>query len=195
MTHPSERRTPHSSNLSYLPTGSDEAVRNALVDPNAFRGSRMAQLKLATDKVRTQIDDVVASNRTDIVAAIEGRKTELVASPYYAKATTTAQENVLRRVDQTVSRVGAESQIALIREIGASFEASVYPELLDLLTASQQGDGDDNAPPPKQTVSIKTVSVVGVTGVLEEEEDIERYLTALRNALIQTLKAGKRISL
>ena len=185
----------HSSNLSYLPAGSDEAVRNALVDPNAFRGNRMAQLKLATDKLRTQIDDVVASNRTDIATAIEGRKTELVASPYYAKAMTTAQENALRRIDQTISRVGSESQIALIREIGASFEASVYPELLDLLAASQQGGGDDNAPHPKQTVSIKTVSVVGVTGVLEEEEDVERYLAALRNALIQTLKAGKRISL
>ena len=91
----------------------------------------MAQLKLATDKLRTQIDNVIASNRTDIVSAIEGRKTELVASPYHAKATTTAQENALRRVDQTISRVGAESEIALIREIGASFEASVYPESLD----------------------------------------------------------------
>jgi hypothetical protein len=185
----------HSSNLSYLKPGSEEAVRNALVDPKAFRGSRMAQLKLAIDKLRGQIDDIVASNRTDIVNTIEGRKTQLVASPYYAMATTTAQENARQRVGQTISRVGAESQIALIREIGASFEASVYPKLLDLLAASQQGGGDDNAPPPKQTVSIKTVSVVGVTGVLEEEEDVERYLAALRNALIQTLKAGKRISL
>jgi hypothetical protein len=184
----------HSSNLSYLPVGSDRAVRNELVDPNAFRGNRMAQLKRATDKLRAQIDDVVASNRTDIVAEIEGRKTELVASSYYAKATTAAQENVLRRVDQTISRVGTESQIALIREIGASFEESIYPALLDQLVASQEG-GDDDTLPPKQTVSVKTVSAAGVTGVLETEEDVDRYLTALRNALIQTLNDGKRISL
>jgi hypothetical protein len=184
----------HNNNLSYLPVGSDQAVRNALVDPNAFRGNRMTQLKQETDKLRTQIDDVVTSNRTGIIAAIEERKAELVASPYYAKAATAAQEAALQRVDQTISRVDAESQIALIREIGTSFEASVYPELLDLLSASRQGGGD-NAPPPKQTVSIKTVSVVGVTGVLEEEKDVDRYLAALRNALIQTLKAGKRISL
>jgi hypothetical protein len=186
--------TIHSSNLSYLPVGSDAAVRNELVDPNAFRGNRMAQLKQATNQLHAQIDDVVASNRTDIVAAIEGRKTELVASSYYAKATTAAQENVLRRVDQTISRLGTESQIALIREIGASFEASIYPALLDQLVASQEG-GDDDTPPPKQTVSVKTVSAGGVTGVLETEEDVDRYLAALRNALIQTLNDGKRISL
>jgi hypothetical protein len=190
-----ELLTTNSSNLSYLPAGSDEAVRGALADLNALRGNRMAQLKQATDKLRAQIDAMVASNLTDIVAAIGGRKTELVASTYYAKATTVAQENVLRKVDQTISRVGAESQIALIREIGASFEAGVYPELLDLLAASQQGGGGDNAPPPKQTVSIKTVSAVGVSGVLEKEEDVDRYLAALRNALIQTLNDGKRISL
>ena len=115
----------------------------------------MAQLKQATDKLRTQIDDVVASNRTDIATAIEGRKAELVASPYYTKATTTAQENVLRKVDQTISRVGSESQIALIREIGASFEASVYPELLDLLAASQQGGGDDTRRPRSRPCPLR----------------------------------------
>ena len=186
--------TTHSSNLRYLPVGSDDAVRSALVDPNAFRGNRMAQLKQATDKLRIQIDAMVASNRTDITTAVEGRQVELVASDYYAKATTAAQESVLRKVDQTISRIGTENQIALIRELGASFEESVYPGILDQLIASPQGGGDD-ATPPKQTVSIKTVSVVGVTGVLEEEEDIDPYLTALRKALIQTLKDGKRISL
>jgi hypothetical protein len=184
----------HSSNLSYLSAGSDDAVRGALADPNAFRGNRMAQLKQATDKLRAQIDAMVASNRTDVVTAIEGRRTELAASAYYAKATTTAQESVLRKVDQTISRVGIESQIALIRELGVSFEESIYPELLDQLVASQER-GDDDTPPAKQTVSVKTVSAAGVTGVLETEDDVDRYLAALRHALIQTLNDGKRISL
>ena len=188
--------TTHSSNLSYLQADSDEAVRNALVDPNAFRGNRMAQLKQATDKLRTQIDAKVALNRTDVTTAIEGRKAELVASADYAKATTAAQESVLREIDQEILRVGSQNQIALIRELRASFEQSIYPGLLDQLGASQESGDDDTPPPkPKQTVSVKTVSVAGVTGVLESEEDIDRYLAALRNALIQTLNDGKRISL
>ena len=186
--------TTHSSNLSYLPTGSDQAVRDTLVDPNAFRGNRMAQLKQAADNLRAQIDAMAASNRTNVVTAIGGRKAELVASAYYAKATKAAQEGVLGKVDQTISRVGTENQIALIRELGTSFEESIYPELLDQLVASQEG-GDDDRPPPKQTVSVKTVAAPGVTGVLETEEDVDRYLAALRDALVQTLNDGKRISL
>ena len=85
--------------------------------------------------------------------------------------------------------------MALIFQIGSNFESSDYPALLDLLAASQQGGGDDDAPSPKQTVSVKTIPVPGAAGVLETEEDVDKYLAALRSALVQTLNDGKRISL
>ena len=189
--------TTHSSNLGYLPSGSDATVRAALDDPNAFRGSKMAQLKRATDQLRAQIDQVVATNRADVIQAIEGRKAEIEQSAFYAKATMEAQESVLRQVDQTISRVRAQNQIALIRETGSNFEESVYPGLLDHLVASQHGrdGGTGGTPPPKQTVSVKTISATGVSGVLETEADVDRYLEALRTALVKTLNDGKRISL
>ncbi len=191
--------TTHSSNLGYLPSGSDATVRTALDDPNAFRGNKMAQLKQATDQLRAQIDQVVATNRADVVAAIEGRKAEIEQSAFYAKATPDAQESVLRRVDQTIDRVRSQNQVALIRETGSSFEETAYPSLLDQLAAAQQGDGDGGddtpPPPPKQTVSVKTISATGVSGVLETEADVDRYLDALRSALVKTLNDGKRISL
>ncbi|MEU7656434.1 BREX system P-loop protein BrxC [Micromonospora taraxaci] len=188
----------HSSNLGYLPSGSDVTIRTGLDDPNAFRGNKMAQLKQATDQLRAQVDEVVASNRTEVVEAIEGRRAEIEGSAFYAKAIPDAQGSVLRRVDQTISRVRSLNQVALIRETGSSFEQTVYPGLLDQLAASQQGDADGDGgtpPPPKQTVSVKTISAAGVSGVLETEEDVDCYLGALRMALVQTLNDGKRISL
>ena len=89
--------TTHSSNLGYLPSGSDATVRDGVGDPNAFRGNKMAQLKQATDQLRAQIDAVVAANRSEVVEAIEGRKAEIEASAFYIKATPDAQESVLRQ--------------------------------------------------------------------------------------------------
>lgn len=183
----------HSNNLSYLPPGSDETVRGALADPNAFRGNKMAQLKQATDKLRGAIDGIVAANRTAVSSAIEGRRSELLASEFYAKATEEAQQRVGQRIDHALTQVAGESQVALILQIGSNFESSDYPKLLDVLAASQGGGGDGE--PPKQTVSVKKISVPGATGVLESEEDVDKYLAALRDALVQTLNDGKRISL
>ena len=186
--------TTHRSNLSYLPPGSDEAIRNALEDQNAFRGNKMAQLKQATDDLRRKIDEVVEAKRAAVSVAVESRKAQLVGSNDFAKASPAAQQSVVQRVDQMLSRISAESQIALILQIGSDFDASVYPSLLDQLAASQ-GGGRDDVPPPKQTVSVKTIPVPGASGVLETEADVDKYLGALRAALIQTLIDGKRISL
>lgn len=186
--------TAHSSNLNYLPPGSDESVKSGLADPNAFRGNKMAQLKQASDELRAQIDSIVATNRSEVTSTIEGRKAELLATDFYAKATTEAQQRVTQSVEQTLERVGSESQVALILQISSNFESSDYPTLLDLLAESPQGGGQ-GGPPPKQTVSVKTITVPGASGVLETETDIDRYLAALRSALVQTVNEGKRISL
>ena len=53
----------------------------------------------------------------------------------------------------------------------------------------------EDAPAPKQTVSVKTVTVAGANGVLETEHDVDRYLAMLRTALLNTLNDGKRVSL
>jgi len=184
----------HSSNLSYLPAGSDETVKNGLADPNAFRGNKMAQLKQAVDDLRSQVDAIVATNRATVTTALEGRKAELLASAFYAKATPEAQQHVDQRVAQTISRVASETQVALILQIGSTFESSDYPNLLDLLASSPINPGPEPTP-TKQTISVKNIPVPGATGVLESESDVDNYLAALRGALVRTLSDGKRISL
>jgi energy-coupling factor transporter ATP-binding protein EcfA2 len=183
----------NTGNLGYLPVGSAEPVKSLLSDPNAFRGNKMNQLKTAADTLRGQIEGVVSDKRAEVTAAIEGRKAEVLVSAYYANATSDAQESVIRRIDQILERLVGESQVALILQVGSTFEQDDYPELLSLLVASQQSGGD--GVPPKQMVSVKTIQVSGVSGVLESEADVDNYLAALRNALVESLNAGKRITL
>lgn len=184
----------NTGNLSYFPAGSAEPVKTLLEDPNAFRGNKMNQLKAAADALRGQIDDVVIGKRGEVTAVIVARKTELLGSAYYANATSDAQQGVTQRIDQTLARLVGESQVAIILQVGVTFESNDYPELLDRLAAAQQGAGNGSTP-PKQTVSVKTIHVLGVSGVLESETDVDNYLVALRNALVETLNDGKRITL
>jgi len=74
----------------------------------------------------------------------------------------------------------------------------VYPSLLDQLVSSARptsGTETGDSKPVKQTVSVKTITVPGAHGVLENAEDVDRYLDALRGALLDTLNDGKRIAL
>jgi hypothetical protein len=185
------------NNLGYLPAGSDAEVKRMLDDPNAFRGNRMTQLKQAAEALAKQIEEALATSRTVVVGAIEGRKTEVLSSVYYGNATQEAQARVVRTIDQIIARIGTKKEIALIREQGNSFEETIYPSLLDQLVSSPRPtDGDTSNPQPvKQTVSVKTITAPGVHGVLESPQDVDRYLEALRGALLSALNDGKRIAL
>ena len=106
------------------------------------------------------------------------------------------QTHVLQTIEHTLARVLEEGQVALLQQIGTDFENNAYPALLDQLVNSQQGGGGGGGGAPmKRTVSIKTVTVLGASGVLETDTDVDTYLIALRAALVQALKDGKRISL
>lgn len=181
-------------NVLHLPEGADAAVEAGLSDPNAFRGNKMAQLKQAADDLRSQIDTIVTDTRSSVAAEIESRNAELLSTDFYENATPEARHDVETRVSATLARVASEGQIAVIRQIGSTFESTDYPDLLDRLAASPK-DGGDGGPPKKQTVSVKTILVPGASGVLESEQDVDNYLAALRTALVDTLHDGKRITL
>ncbi|SNU02231.1 hypothetical protein SAMN06298212_12910 [Ruaniaceae bacterium KH17] len=183
----------NSGNLGYLSPGSADAVKMLLADPNAFRGSKMNQLKIASDALRGQIDDVVATKRREATEAIEGRKVEILGSAYYASATADVQASVVRDIDRILAKLARETQVALILQTGTVFEQADYPSLLGRLVESQPSSGGE--PMPKQIVSIKTISAPGPSGLLESEADVDNYLAALRTALIATLHEGKRITL
>lgn len=189
--------TSNTNNLGYLPPGSEADVRRLLDDPNAFRGNRMTQLKQAADALGAKVEDTLATHRRTVIQDIEGRKSEVLASAYYGNATEEAQQRVTRTIDQIITRLGSERQIALIREQGNGFEERTYPELLDQLASSARSTGGTDSPEPtrRQTVSVKTITVPGAHGVLENVDDVDRYLDALRGALLSTLNDGKRIAL
>lgn len=190
--------TANTNNLSYLPDGSDSDVKRLLNDSNGFRGNRMTQLKQATGSLGRQIDEALAANRSTVIESIGGRKTKLLGSSYYENSSEDARQQAVYEIDQIVARVEQETQIALVREVGNTFEEKTYPSLLDQLASSTRpagGDDDPEPAPAKQTVSVKTITARGIHGVLETSADIDRYLDALRIALESTLNDGKRIAL
>ena len=94
----------------------------------------------------------------------------------------------------------------MVNEFANTFEDTTYPQVLDQLAAAKSQPQVDElsdrvesmgppAPPVKQTVSIKKIRATGMTGLLETEADVDRYLDALRGALLDTINVGKRIAL
>lgn len=191
----------NASNLNYLPSGSSQEVAQLLADPQAFRGNRMTKLKAATVDLQARIDEALAANRDEARLEIDSRWAPLQTSTIYLEASDEAQHGATQKVNAVLDRIDREDQIAVVRELANTFEERTYPAILDQLAASPRStdaNGSDEpvpAPIKKQTVSVKSINAQGIHGVLDTEEDVDRYLDALRTALIRALNDDKRISL
>lgn len=194
----------NASNLNYLTPGSSAEVAQALADPQAFRGNKMTRLKAATIDLQSTINEQLDATRAVARQAITSRQDDLHASAIYQDATEEAQRAVDQRIAQLLSRIESERQIAVINDIANTFEEKTYSDILDRLDAAKRLKPhigkDDEAPtaparPVKQTVSIKKINAKSAHGLLETEDDVDRYLDALRSALLDTINNGKRIAL
>ena len=169
-----------------------------LADPQAFRGNRMTKLKAAAVELEARISEALLANRDGALLEIDSRWAPLQTSTIYLDATDAAKRNATQTVNTILDRIGRESQIAVVREIANTFEEHTYPAILDQLAENPRPRNDDAVAPSvpvKQTVSVKSISATGIHGVLETEDDVDRYLDALRTALLQALNDDKRIAL
>lgn len=180
----------NTGNLGYLPAGSADPVETLLADPNGFGGAKMNQLKVATDTLRGLVEDRIIDSRKHVRSAVEARLADLVSQTVYTDASPEAQKAVQTRVDIILANLENQNLIAVIQQAGSQFTSSDYPGLIDQLTKSA-----DPAEPPKPTVSLGTLTLVGAPTLIESEAEMETYLSALRVLLMQTINDGKRITL
>lgn len=180
----------NSGNLSFLPDGSGDDVYALIMDPNAFRGNKMNQLKAASDTLRGLIDRKLNGSRTEVKSLIEAKLASLLSEPFYAKAPEPAREAAIESVNHLLSGLGGQSLIAVIQQTGNQFESSMYPGLIDQLIKSAAPKDS----PQKPTVAVGTIKATGGPRIIETESEVEAYLAVLRDALVQTIKDGKRIS-
>lgn len=197
------------SNIAYLPAGATDPVAFSLEDAQIFRGNKTQQLGKAVNDLELQLQSQIDAERTAATDTINSYWQQVPGSKAYEAATESAQQSVARRAEAVLNRVQHETQIPVIRNLAMQFADTVYPGILDELTAakpaptpthqgatSRSDDKLDSEPAPmKETVSIKKLALPGTGQVLETQDDIDGYLDKLRETLLATINDNKRITL
>lgn len=196
------------SNMGHLPAGATDAVELLLEDPKIFRGARISQLGTAVSVLEDQIAAIVDHHRAEAAGEINVRWEQVPASKAFSDASEALQRSVTSKAHEVLARVQRETQIPVIRNVAATFADMTYPEILDELVAaapapelqaiSDSGEEIQPAPasgPSKQTIAINRIALPGAGQVLENVDDVERYLAQLRQTLLATINDNKRITL
>ena len=125
------------------------------------------------------------------------------------------QEEIVRPFNEFSTAIERQGLIAVIRDTLHRFEESDYPCQLSQMTAWAQpapesapetdgatttDEGTTTAPPPKpepriEYVPSRSVRVSFEKAWLADETDVDLYLEAMREALLEEIRKGKRIQI
>jgi len=205
----------HKANLSYVQADELDAIKSAVVDPNIYKGKAIQTLISNIQSLKSKLDSVIADEKAAADARIDALEAKLTQYDGYLSLSDENKATVQVRIDAAKQAISEQSLIAMIRDAVNNFENHQYSSLLQQIedwntpvvvpeppVTPDNGDTPIDPPTPPvppapkvEIVGVRDLSVSYAKPLLESEADIDAYLESYKQALVNTVKQGKKVRL
>jgi hypothetical protein len=192
-------------NLIYLAGDEAARLRGVLADPQVYAGDRMQEAKRLLDALQKEVEARVAQERETTVERLRNCQERLEHTAEFAALTQDQQETLRAPFDELAREIQHHRLIAVMRDSLRRFEDERYPALLYQMAGwaapavpdvDQAGDGPAVCREPRpQYVTRASLHVPFDKPWLADQADVDAYLDALRQALMEAIKTGKRVQI
>ena len=169
-----------------------------------YRGSVLPAAKAAVTHLRQRIVALVDGERQTALSAVSEHEAKLRELPEFAALPEQAQSRVLLKGEEARHALAAARFVTAIRDRLSRYRTQDYPAQLALVSQlatpppEPQGGGTgaaEPAPPSPTYVPASSLRAKCSLPYLSSVEDIDLWLAALRQAALNELADGHRISL
>jgi energy-coupling factor transporter ATP-binding protein EcfA2 len=200
------------ANLDYIDGDETEAVKKALRDPQCYRGNRIQQMKTTLDALKTKLEDAVKHARARAVDRLNTMQARMQSMDEYQKLPEPRQQELNEPYKSLATYFDDQYLIAVINDRLRAFEDSGYQKLLTKMVEmatpkpqppvndpSDELDEQDDEPPKQiqeprvQYVQARQLNIEFDKAWLESEDEVERYLDAMRQAMLEQIQKGKKV--
>ncbi len=189
-----------SANLSDVPGTDASDLRETIASASPYKSNTLQQAKVKLDSSRTKVAQVVTTAREQACTQIEQARVRPKGMPEFSGLLPEEQNEILRPFDDALAQVQKERLAPVIRQLADRATNEVLPRqlqrLAEIVTAKEppkMKDGPKEA--PIQYIAARSIQVSFAKPVLETEQDLADYLTAVKAAYSAKLKQNNRITL
>lgn len=208
----------HKANLSYVQAEELDAINAAVVDPNIYKGSAIQTLVSNMQSLKSKLDTAIDDEKATATSMVESLEQKLSQYDGYTALDDSRKSEVLSAFTTAKQKISEQNLIAMIRDTANNFKEHQYNALLQQIedwnapvpveppppaSEAEGGESNDNSlaviepptpPKPKvEIVGIQNLSVSFNKPLLESEADVEAYLNSYKQALVDTVKQGKKV--
>jgi hypothetical protein len=193
------------ANFGDIPEAEIKPLQDLAAAAAPYRGNVVPAAKAATVQLRKRITELLASERQSATAVIEDHEQKLQQLPDFAKLKAEAQATVLVKSREASVALAAAHFVTAIRDRLSRYRSQDYPAQLALAVqlaspppaSPKAGDKNPAVPAPTAVVYVPATSLRAKCSLpyLSSEQDIDQWIAALRQAALDELAKGHRISL
>ncbi|MBS3952424.1 MAG: BREX system P-loop protein BrxC [Methylomicrobium sp.] len=197
-------------NFAYVISDVPASIQSVLNDPTCFKGNRIQQIKSDLDALAQEIDKLVEEVRSQAIEKLQTLQQRMHGLEEFQKLPDVRMAELDAPYQELIEHIKQQSLIAVINDRLRYFEEQGYQKLLDkilvlvapkptIATGNVDAKEQDDNPPAKQTaaqsVLSRNINIAFGKAWLVNENDVDSYLEAMRKALLEEIRKGKRIQI
>ena len=198
-------------NFAYIEGDEAAEVVACLADLECFKGNRMQQVKTQLDSLKSHIEITVKRIKESALEKLQTMQKRMQEMNEYQSLPEPRQADLNKPYQTLVQEIERQPLIAVINDRLRYFEDQGYPKLLARMVEmatpkSTVADDDDENPlvtrdqhpvkaPTVEYVHSRQLGISYDKAWIANESDVERYLEAMREALLVEIRKGKRIQI
>lgn len=178
---------------NFASAGAEQAklVHELLTDPTLYKGGKVVQLKQAHTNLRDTLQRALEEARNVAFARAEGLKNDLVAYPAYNRITQEQRQTIDQRfLDLNQAQLNTTSLSSIAHRIN-QFATSDFQDLLN----EMEGWINDGKTKVPTVIPIGSLPRTFQYPYLATKEDVNDYLSALKETLLTEITKGNKIDL
>ncbi len=207
------------TNFGYLDGEESDDLKKILADPKCYAGNSMQRVRTLVDSLKSRLETLATDALATAEAAVTSRVQKLQAIPGYDMLSPEQRGEIDKVVSATIDQIRTQPIIAVVREAATRFENKSYTDILQKVTTwtatpvtlprggSSDSEGRADSENPKSEIENpkfqKPVEFIMMSHFhisvskpwLETTEDVDEYISKLRDAMCRAVDKGKRIQL
>lgn len=191
------------ANISYVDAVAGEALARTLADPACYRGTAIQSLKTELYGLKDRVELTVLEERKAVITAIDECSAKVAQTPEFQALSADDQAHIKRNIDSHKAGLDSVKMIPILRDRANGAKLDLLPRILAEVErlsrpATQPqpkpGMNEPPAPAPQPTyVNASEIKVGFAKPYLTEEADVEQYVDAMKNTLLEQIRAGKKV--
>ena len=193
------------ANFADLPAEEVQPLRDLAAAETPFRGNKVPVAKAAVSKLRQLISSLISTEQQSATVVLDEHEAKLRALPDFQKLDTASTAQVLEKTTDTRRAISTARFVTAVRDRLNRYRTQDYPAQLALVSRlatpppPPAAPGGGTPPPPEPPVAtyVPASSLRAKCDLpfIESNDDLDKWLTALRAVASAELKKGNRISL